>query len=219
MGSKQTSSNNVPKYIEQGGMEAVQRASGIADMGYVPYVGPDVALPGQGTLAGWQNQNAGSSAFGLAAPSSTGLEGMPVSTAGGISGFSSAPGLQAAIASLQRDYPGLYTYLTNMTINPQTGAAPAYRPAAAAGGGLSGVAGGLLGGAPMTGWHDDGGGGDGMSGGYGDVGASSTSYGGGGFGGYSGIGDMFDGGGPGASGGAFEGGGRVSDIANAVTGR
>lgn len=38
-------------------------------------------------------------------------------------------------------------------------------------------------------------------------------------GGYSGIGDMFDGGGPGQSGDRFEGGGRMSDIANAVTGR
>lgn len=35
-------------------------------------------------------------------------------------------------------------------------------------------------------------------------------------GGYSGIGDMFDGGGPGRSGDRYEGGGRISDIGNAV---
>jgi hypothetical protein len=37
--------------------------------------------------------------------------------------------------------------------------------------------------------------------------------------GYLGLGDMFDRGGPGGPGDRFEGGGRLSDIANAVTGR
>jgi hypothetical protein len=38
-------------------------------------------------------------------------------------------------------------------------------------------------------------------------------------GGYTGLRDRFDGGGPGVRGGRFEGGGRLSDIANAITGR
>jgi hypothetical protein len=38
-------------------------------------------------------------------------------------------------------------------------------------------------------------------------------------GGYTGLGDMIDGGGPGRSGDRFEGGGRLSDVANAATGR
>ena len=38
-------------------------------------------------------------------------------------------------------------------------------------------------------------------------------------GGYTSFGDRFDGGGPGVKGGPFQGGGRLSDIANAVTGR
>jgi hypothetical protein len=38
-------------------------------------------------------------------------------------------------------------------------------------------------------------------------------------GGYTGLGDMIDGGGPGRSGDRFEGGGRLSDVANAVSGR
>ena len=56
---------------------------------------------------------------------------------------------------------------------------------------------------------------------------ASTGYGpvqgpnqpGKGLGGYTSVGDMFDGGGPGQSGDTFQGGGRLSDIANAVTGR
>jgi len=50
--------------------------------------------------------------------------------------------------------------------------------------------------------------------------APPSSGGGGGLlGGYSGLGDMFDGGGPGQSGDRFEGGGRMSDMANAAMGR
>jgi hypothetical protein len=49
--------------------------------------------------------------------------------------------------------------------------------------------------------------------------ATPSGGGGGGFFGYDSPIDMIDRGGPGASGGAFQGGGRMSDIANAVTGR
>lgn len=201
MGGKTTSSNNVPQYVEQGGKEAIARAGAIADMGYVPYIGPDVAAPSAATLAGWQNQNAASNAFGMAAPQGTGLEGLPMMSNGGVSGFSAFPGYKQALANLVSEYPGLAAYLQSLTIDPVTGD-PGSRmgdfTAPASGfGGLTGLL-GL--------------GGDGDAGDYFSGGGSSG-------GGYTGIGDMFDGGGPGASGGAFEGGGRVSDIANAVTGR
>ena len=63
---------------------------------------------------------------------------------------------------------------------------------------------------------------------YGPVqGPNQPRGGGGGFrdafssatGGYTGLSDMIDGGGPGRSGDRFEGGGRLSDLANAVSGR
>lgn len=47
---------------------------------------------------------------------------------------------------------------------------------------------------------------------------ATPSGGGVGIGGYTGIGDMFDGGGPGRSGDTFQGGGRISDVANAAVG-
>lgn len=56
-------------------------------------------------------------------------------------------------------------------------------------------------------------------GGGGEGGGMAAPAGTGGGAGYLGFGDMFDGGGPGRSGDRFEGGGRISDIANAVTGR
>lgn len=209
MGGKTTSSNSVPKYIEQGGQEAIARARDVANMGYVPYMGPDVALPGQGTLAAWQNQDAAANAFGMAAPTSTGLEGLPVANNGGVQGFSSFPGYKAALANLEGEYPGLYAYLKSMMIDPMTGADPTRAPQPQSQ--FGGLFGGALGGFPnLAGFMGDAEGSGLRDSGYG---------GGGGGGGYSGIGDMFDGGGPGASGGSFSGGGRVSDIANAVTGR
>ena len=143
MGGKSSTTSKVPKYIEEGGMEAIDRARSIADMGYTPYIGPDVAMPGQGTLAAWQNQNSAANAFGMAAPTSTGLEGLPVANNGGVQGFSSHPGYAAALQNLESEYPGLFAYLQSMTINPQTGAAPTMAlPSSSQGGGLLG---GLLG--------------------------------------------------------------------------
>jgi hypothetical protein len=63
------------------------------------------------------------------------------------------------------------------------------------------------------------GGGDGGGFGGGDTGMAYGAAPSGSLGGYSGLRDMFDGGGPGRSGGNFEGGGRLSDVANAVAGR
>ena len=51
--------------------------------------------------------------------------------------------------------------------------------------------------------------------GYGPV-QGPNQPGSGGLGGYSGVGDMFNGGGPGRSGDRFEGGGRLSDMGNAA---
>lgn len=124
MGSKSKTENKVPAYIEQGGQEAINRARQIADMGYVPYIGPDVAMPGQGTLAAWENQNQGANAFGMAAPTGTGLEGLPVANAGGVQGFSSFPAYRTAVENLKQQYPALYAYLASMTRDPLTGAGP-----------------------------------------------------------------------------------------------
>lgn len=157
MGGTTTSSNKVPKYIEQGGMEAIDRARGVADMGYVPYIGPDVAAPGQGTLAAWANQDAAANAFGMAAPTSTGLEGLPMANNGGVQGFSSFPGYKAALGNLESEYPGLYAYLQSMMINPVTGAGTTFgRPAGGGGGGgLGGGLGGGMGGVAVPGAYWD----------------------------------------------------------------
>lgn len=121
MGSSSKTTSQVPRYIEQGGMEAIERARKIADMGYVPYAGPDVAMPSPATLSAWQGQDQASAAFGMPFASATGLEGLPVANAGGIQGYSSFPGYAASLERLAEQYPGLYAYLSAMTIDPVTG--------------------------------------------------------------------------------------------------
>lgn len=217
MGSKSKTENKVPAYIEQGGQEAINRARQIADMGYVPYIGPDVAMPGQGTLAAWENQNQGANAFGMAAPTGTGLEGLPVANAGGVQGFSSFPAYRTAVENLKQQYPALYAYLASMTRDPITGAGPtgipgqgeAARPLTAYDRVLM-----MQGRAPSVAAR-------GQSGGRASDWNRDRPAGSGGnlsFGGYTSVRDMVDGGGPGASGGAFSGGGLISKAANAVTG-
>jgi hypothetical protein len=69
------------------------------------------------------NINTGASAFGMAAPTSS---GMPEAQtfAGGVRGYSSAPMYEAAISELKARYPGQYNALMAAFIDPVTGAAP-----------------------------------------------------------------------------------------------
>jgi hypothetical protein len=127
----------------------------------------------------------------------------PQTFSGGVQGYSSGGLYDEALAELQRRAPGQYDAITGMFINPQTGAAPL-----SFGSGVSPMA--QMAAAPVTypqpvverGGRDRDG-----------IGKGSSS---GGSGGYTSIGDMFDGGGPGRSGKTFSGGGRVSGIANAA---
>lgn len=218
MGSKQKTTNSIPAYVTQGGMEAINLARQIANMGYVPYIGPDVAMPGQGTLNAWQAQDAASRAFGLPASSATGLEGLPVANAGGITGYSSFPGYQSAVANLAAEYPGLYAFLSSLTIDPVTG-----QPAVGGVGGTGGPAlpegprGQTLAAAGLTGYGNNGAGSPASIGQNSPAGGGALGnlgFGGGGFGGYTSIADMFNGGGPGASGSQYQGGGLLSTVGN-----
>jgi hypothetical protein len=130
----------------------------------------------------------------------TGMEGMPQAQqfAGGVSGYSSAPMYEEALAQLEARNPGQFAAIQNMFINPQTGQGgyqppmPAPQPAA-----MQYVGGG---------------------GGGGRYAQPRPNTGGGSIGGYSSIGDMFNGGGAGAAGDQYGGGGRVSALGNVITG-
>lgn len=127
-GGKQTQTTEVkiPAWLESAAKKNMARADEIAQIGYVPYFGPDVAGFSPMQQAAFQNTSDAASAFGMAAPSNP-MAGMPApqTFAGGVQGYSSAPMFQQSVDALAAARPGQYAALNAPFINPVTGADPA----------------------------------------------------------------------------------------------
>lgn len=206
--SKSSSQVKIPKWLEDAARANMARADKIAQIGYTPYYGPDVAAFNPTQQAAFQNTADAASAFGMAAPADP-MAGMPQAQvyANGVQGYSSQPMFQQSLDAFAADRPGQFAAMSAPFIDPITGAAPGtpFGP-----GNGSGAASSQN---PFnrmvnqfTGGNGNGGGGNGGGGynraqtdrdqqGYGQTG-----------GGYTSFGDMFNGGGPGASGDTFSGG-------------
>lgn len=195
-GGSQTTRVQLPGFIEDAAQRAVARGEQVGQVGYVPYMGPDVAAFTPQQRAAFAGSNQAASAFGLPSAQGTGLPA-PETFAGGVQGYSSFPLYEQALAQLEATRPGQFEAINSFSIDPVTGAVPTSglaqaNPAAP--------------GAAVV--YQDGNQGQGGAGGYGGGGMTGTGSG------YTGFGDMFDGGGPGASGDTFSGGGLLSDAAN-----
>jgi hypothetical protein len=207
-GGTQTSEVKIPEWLEAAAKENLARGQAVANIGYTPYYGPDVAAMTPMQMASMQGISSAAGAFGLPGGGMTGMEGMPTpqTFAGGVQGYSSGGLYDQALAELEARRPGQYNAITGMFIDPITGAPPinTFDPIT--------TLPVLPTPAPIIGGQrdrDDDRGGRDRDG----MGGASRS---GGSGGYTGMRDMFDGGGPGRSGSTFSGGGRVSGIANAA---
>jgi hypothetical protein len=205
-GGKQTTEVKIPAWLQQAAQRNLARADEIAQIGYVPYFGPDVAAFTPMQQAAFQNTGQAAQAFGMAAPSDP-MAGMPApqTFAGGVQGYSSAPMFQQSLDALAAARPGQFAALQAPFINPITGADPAspfgnWQAPTQGGMGGKGGANGLMG--LMLG---------GGNGGGRDESDRVSAHSGGG---YTGLRDMFDGGGPGTSGSSFSGGGMISGAAN-----
>lgn len=123
-GGSTTSTVNIPEWLQTAAQGNLAKANEISQIGYTPYYGPDVAAMMPTQIAAGQNINSAAGAFGLAGADPT--AGMPMASTfdGGITGYSSAPLYQQALAQLQGNAPGQYAALRAPFINPQTGAAP-----------------------------------------------------------------------------------------------
>jgi hypothetical protein len=131
-GGKQTSETKIPEWLSAAAQQGLGRANSVASIGYTPYYGPDVAAMTPMQDAAMSNINTGASAFGMAAPTSS---GMPEAQtfAGGVRGYSSAPMYEAAVAELKARYPGAYNAIMGQFSDPMTGAMPTWmQPPAAA---------------------------------------------------------------------------------------
>lgn len=196
-GGSQTTSVQVPAWLEQAAQKNLGRADAVSGIGYTPYYGPDVAALTPMQVGAMSNANAGANAFGMG--SADPFAGMPApqTFAGGVQGYSSAPMYEESLAKLKAQSPGQYQAIMDMFINPQTGAASPVTQAVNT---------------ALTQAPAREGGNGGETAGYGPPGGT-----GGGFslGGYTGVRDMVNGGGPGAAGTSFSGG-PMSGIANGI---
>lgn len=105
-GGSQTSSVEIPKWLEEPAKRNLARGEQAANIGYMPYYGPDVAALNPTQEAAMANANSAASAFGLAAPMGAG-SGLPQAQtfAGGVQGYSSGSLFDQAVKEFERRKP------------------------------------------------------------------------------------------------------------------
>jgi hypothetical protein len=146
MGSgSQTSSTEIPQWVEDAGQANIARANDVAQIGYTPYYGPDVAAFTPMQQAAFQNTGQAANAFGMAGGGLLGMEGVPQAQefAGGQMGYSSAPMFEQSMQQFAQKNPGQYQAIQNMFIDPMTGQMPGQQPQDVQQGGMGGKGGGL----------------------------------------------------------------------------
>lgn len=126
-GGSSTTSVQIPAWLENAAQQNLARADRVAQIGYTPYFGPDVAAFTPMQEAAMNNTNQAALSFGMAAPTSA-MAGIPAAQtfAGGVQGYSSAPLYQQSVEALRTNAPGQYDAMRQMFIDPITGAAPMY---------------------------------------------------------------------------------------------
>lgn len=122
-GGSQTTKVEIPKWLESAAQKNMARADEIAQLGYTPYYGPDVAAFTPAQEAAFANAASAANAFGMAAPTASNMP-TPETFAGGIRGYSSGSLYDQALQEMQARSPGQFNAITGMFIDPRTGAAP-----------------------------------------------------------------------------------------------
>jgi len=103
--------------------EQYQLAKQLAAIGTPMYRGPEIAAINQAELASRGNVNTMASALGLQGAGDLSI-GAPTATQGGVTGYTTYQGGQAALDMLKKFEPGRYKALMDMMIDPITGEMP-----------------------------------------------------------------------------------------------
>ena len=117
-GGSTESKTEVPKYITAASQGNIRRANDVAEIGYVPYYGPDVAAFTPMQQASFQNTGQAANAFGMAGGGLLGMEGVPQAQqfAGGQMGYSSAPMYQESINQFAQMNPEQYRAISDLFV-------------------------------------------------------------------------------------------------------
>lgn len=121
-GGGSTSKVEIPQWAEDATKKNLARSEAVQRMGYMPYMGPDVAAFNPLQVAAMQSAADAGAAFGLASPMNV-SSSIPQSQtfAGGIQGYSSAPLFEESVGAAREKYPeqmAAYDRLHNTYYNP-----------------------------------------------------------------------------------------------------
>lgn len=207
-GGSETTKTEIPGYLKDASQDALARGAAVSDLGYVPYMGPEVAAFQDAQLAAMGNNRSMASSLGLdAGPAFTPPPAQDYG--GGVRGYGSYDPFMQAMEQLKAERPGQYDYITSMFIDPVTGQAG---PRA-----MSSVRDARMAPQGMASGTQYGPGTDGRMAGRvmqeQAAGRARSQQPQGKIGGFD-MRDFYDGGGIGASGGPHSGGGLLSTVAN-----
>ena len=125
-GGSQTSQVEIPQWIQQPSIRNMARAESLQKVGYMPYMGPDVAGLTSPQQQAMQANIDAASAFGLVDPGMSATDGMPqTSQFGGISGYSSYPMYEDAVDKFETAKPKQAAAYNNLFVKEQGNG---YRP-------------------------------------------------------------------------------------------
>tara|TARA_R110002110_G_scaffold176909_1_gene381286 strand:- start:517 stop:1344 length:828 start_codon:yes stop_codon:yes gene_type:complete len=192
-GGSQTSQVEIPQYLEDASKKMLNRASAVQGVGYMPYMGPDVAALTQPQQQAMQSNIDAASAFGLVDPGLNAMAGMPeAQDFNGVQGYSSFPLYEQAVADLAASRPGQVAAYDRLFVDPSSGVGGpgnVYAPSdndndggsgGSGGGGGDGPGFGDNGGAPSFSYTGSGAYNDpspvGHGGGFGDNGGAASYY-------------------------------------------
>lgn len=117
----QTATQTIPAEVTAANAAMLARGQKLADLGYIPYMGVDVAGINPAERAAMENVGQMASAFGLAAPAAVDI-GMPEVTTGGMTGYSGFPIYEGALERFRETRPDQYeAYAEALGYDPLTG--------------------------------------------------------------------------------------------------
>jgi len=104
-GGSQTSKATIPDWAKEPTIRNLARAEAAQQIGYQPYVGPDLAAFNPTQMAGFQNQIDAAEAFGLGGGGAPMQSLGPAQDFGGVQGYSSFPIFEQAQQELAARNP------------------------------------------------------------------------------------------------------------------
>jgi hypothetical protein len=127
------SSSQLPEWYVPYAKESLKRGQQIANQGYTPYMGADVAAFNPQQISGMQGAADWNAAFntpGQAAPSVAASLPQAQNFGNGMQGYSSYGGYMDQLENLKKKYPGMFRMIQAQAINPVTGQQGGFPPSA-----------------------------------------------------------------------------------------